>query len=223
MSDQTGQLVEEPLGPVDLDTGIGLENKDTNSSLLSGATKSVTAAEKKESTIYDQRTEMSRDAMNVDASIDAKEVGKDPLENVIPVEKLKNGASNAMEFLNWGISSLKEQAEKVQDTEGFRKLEEATQNVRERAASALEATKPKINEISQVVSEKATNMYESARPTLDELSTNAQHTINSARESVVKTTEACKPSVQRAAESANNGLNSAYTETKSFIEKLTKE
>ena len=218
MSDQSGQLVEEPLGPVDIDSGIGRENKDVNSD-----TSMLLQGEKKESTIYDQRTEMSRESINVESTEKGEDNDVDPLENVIPVEKLKNGAANAMEFLNWGISSLKEQAEKVQETESFRKLEEATHSVRERAASALEATKPKINEIGQVVSDKATNMYESAKPTLDEISTNAQQTLNSAKESMVKTTEACKPSVRKAAETANNGINTAYSETKSFIDKLTKE
>lgn len=214
MSDQVGQLVEEPLGPVDVGLGVGRENHDSNSSV-----KTDMAGEKKENTFYDQRTEMSREGIQKE---DSEEI-TDPLENVIPVEKLRNGAANAMEFLNWGMSSLKEQAEKVQETEGFKKLEEATQSVRERAASALEATKPKLNEIGQAVSEKASNIYETAKPTLDEISTNAQQTFESAKESVVKTTEACKPSVQRAAESANQGLNSAYTETKSFIDKFTKD
>lgn len=216
MAEKISELVEEPLGPVDVGGALGAENRDVNSPLKASSSSS----EKKENTFYDQRTEMSREKISREAS---EEEPVDPLENVIPVEKLKNGAANAMEFLNWGISSLKEQAEKVQETESFKKLEEATQSVRERASSALEATKPKLNEFGHAVSERASDMYESARPTLEELGANAQKTLESAKEKVVQTTEACKPSVRKAAETANTGINNAYTETKSFIDKLTKE
>lgn len=212
MTERSSQLVEEPLGPID----IGTENLTGNLPIE----QSTEASGKQETTFYDQRTEMNRNEMN--QNVDDEDRNEDPLKNVIPMEKLKNGAANAMEFLNWGFQAVKEQADKVQETEGFRKLEEATQEVRKRASSAIEASKPRLNEFGNAVAETATNAYEKAKPTLEEIGTNAQQSFETAKERVVQTTEACKPSVQRAAESANIGMNNAYTETKTFIEKITK-
>lgn len=152
-----------------------------------------------------------------------RDAEKDMFENVIPVDKIKNGASNAMQFLNWGLSNLKEQAEKFQETESYHKMNDVVLKVKERANTAYEAGKPKLKEFSENISSKAAAAYESSKPALEEFAESAKATLATAKEKVIVATEACKPSVQRAAEVANHKIESAYNETKAMIDKMSRK
>mmetsp|Transcript_15959 Transcript_15959/g.18641 ORF Transcript_15959/g.18641 Transcript_15959/m.18641 type:complete len:193 (-) Transcript_15959:661-1239(-) len=150
-------------------------------------------------------------------------VGKTPLEQAIPMKKIKNGASNAWEFLSWGAQNLKEQAikanEKLEQNENFQKIKHSYEEsvkpklnaAGENVKNMIEHSKPKLEEIKSSAAETANAIYEKSQPALTSLQEKSKQTL-----------EACRPTIQKAQESASNGLNKAYEETKNAIDSISK-
>mmetsp|Transcript_15925 Transcript_15925/g.19750 ORF Transcript_15925/g.19750 Transcript_15925/m.19750 type:complete len:201 (+) Transcript_15925:280-882(+) len=148
---------------------------------------------------------------------------KTPLEQAIPIDKIKNGATNAWEFLSWSAKSVKEQAAKVNEqleqSENYNKLMDSYEKnvkpklseVREGANSLYEKSKPKLEEFRENASQSAHNLYEKSQPAL-----------NSLQEKSLQTMEACKPTLIKAKESAATGLSKAYESTRDVIDSIGK-
>jgi len=133
------------------------------------------------------------------------------LEGAIPMDKIKNGASNAFAFWQWGVSKVAEQAKEVQsrlnENENFRQASEKMghlyeervkpgfETVREGAHSAYEKAKPAMDDFA-----------ERAKPTISDLSAKAGEGWNATKERVGQFSEACKPGLDRAAETTREAF-----------------
>jgi len=142
----------------------------------------------------------------------AHAAGRSTLEDAIPLDRIKNGAQNALKFWQWGVAKVQENetvqraASKVgeayeQVKPGLEKVREATtpvvDSIRDGANSAYERSKPKIEELR-----------ERSKPTFEELSAKAGESWTITKQKVGELTEACRPGIDRAAEKTRNAFNS---------------
>jgi len=135
--------------------------------------------------------------------------------SAVPMERLKNGAANALKFWQWGIQQVTEQAEELKKNENVKQASEKWDQVYEQMKPGLDRVREGAEVVGGKIKEGATVVYEKSKPTidelaerskpkLDELSKSASETWEVAKEKAVLVTEACKPGLERAAESTRN-------------------
>jgi len=130
--------------------------------------------------------------------VDKNEKPRSTLEDAVPMEKIRNGASNAISFLSWGYEKVAEQAhdvhEKLQQNENYRAASERVGEVYETKV------KPGFEKVYDTAKPRFEDVRERTRPSIDELSTRASEGWTITRQKIGELSEACRPGVEKAQE-----------------------
>lgn len=161
---------------------------------------------------YASSTTWSASPRAADAPED-EDTEQDPLNQAIPVEKLKNGARTAMELWSWGFAKVKEKTKEISENENVKQATEqlsqmygervkpGVDKVVEASAPVVSSIKEGANSLAEKSKPKIDELRERSAPAIEELSVKASESWTITKQKVGELSEACRPGLQRATES----------------------
>jgi len=161
--------------------------------------------------------EVSRNHM-LDEDDPVEDEEEEPYNGAIPMDRIRNGASNAVSMWQWGFQMLKERANEASETI---RNNENVKVVLAKTTPGVEAVKGVASVSFEKIKGGASVVVDAAKPKLDELREKTQPTFETISKSAGQTWESTKESLESFGNSCKPTLDKANNSTREFIEKVS--